>query len=788
MTREGRLRSAYELVVRSTKLRAPQAMALGSVLNALLRLPRPLFECEDEVSRERLRIDEKWSHPFHPRFTLSLATGVGKTRLAGAIMALLWLSREARTFLLLAPRRAVLRRLDDALNPKFREYIFVDPKLVPEPLVIRSDEIDGPLAIEREMHLLATGPRIYLLTPQLIATSPRFKERQQHAQVSPADVLRSKKDLVVIADETHHFGRTSAAETTAWTSAVRALKPRLEIGLTATARPDDQVLYDYPLRRAIPEGFTKKVQLLVRQFVDEATAPDDVDHATVDYALQRLEIKAAAVRKGSTPPFPDVKPVAVFFAQDIEHAQRIHDWIINTGRLPQEALLLTHSEKAKTEDELERLLGIESMSNPVRAVINVAELTEGWDVTNVYVVAPLRKMASFTGALQSMGRGLRLPAGRQVGEREVDTLDVVCFGRETLQKIIEQATTWSGQSIAPPPGLEVRNYTQTATRLVRVDVPVQRQAALNYFELHVAHREVSLSLEPEALRHLTDMAVQSLELADAHGRVGTEGGAAVRLDRERFLSAAASRALRAMSKYLSDEVHRDPMVALVRRWLDTERPNEPLVRFDPIEVGEAIARLLVRSVETAPPEYAASDGTIQFEAMPFSEQFEEPAASADETQRSVRIEDLPTYSESSEFNHTIPYGGWRNSTHAAYRFDSLPEIRLATMLDHARAIQWWTKNQPRRFRIATPLGGYHPDFLLVERFEGQELIWVLEVKSDVLWQALESEARLKAAAARAWCRLQTERSGRRWSYGVALESDVLRDQSWDALRSKLDVR
>lgn len=82
----------------------------------------------------------------------------------------------------------------------------------------------------------------------------------------------------------------------------------------------------------------------------------------------------------------------------------------------------------------------------VRVVVNVFQLSEGWDVTCVYVVVPLRAMATFQNAIQTMGRGLRLPFGMRVGDPEVDQLDVLCFGKETFEKIVELAIKEFGKA------------------------------------------------------------------------------------------------------------------------------------------------------------------------------------------------------------------------------------------------------------------------------------------------------------------------------------------------------
>jgi type III restriction enzyme len=249
MTRDRLLREACELVVRTMNLRPPQAEALRNLRDALLRLPTRLQDCSQEQRREFLAIQEGWRHAFHPTFTFALATGVGKTRLAGGVIAFLWLTAEARTFLILAPRRAVLRRFESALDPSFREYIFVDPNLVPQPSIMRSDEIDGPRTFESDSDLVAEGPKIFLLSPQLVATSERFQRAAPLIGISPAQALAARKDLVVIVDEAHHVGRLTNRETTAWAGAIRALSPCLQLGMTATPRGEEGRAH--PLRLSI---------------------------------------------------------------------------------------------------------------------------------------------------------------------------------------------------------------------------------------------------------------------------------------------------------------------------------------------------------------------------------------------------------------------------------------------------------------------------------------------------------------------------------------------------------
>ena len=62
---------------------------------------------------------------------------------------------------------------------------------------------------------------------------------------------------------------------------------------------------------------------------------------------------------------------------------------------------------------VEHLLTVEDRTNPTEIVIHVNMLKEGWDVTNLYTIVPLRAANARTLIEQSIGRGLRLPYGKR---------------------------------------------------------------------------------------------------------------------------------------------------------------------------------------------------------------------------------------------------------------------------------------------------------------------------------------------------------------------------------------
>jgi type III restriction enzyme len=88
---------------------------------------------------------------------------------------------------------------------------------------------------------------------------------------------------------------------------------------------------------------------------------------------------------------------------------------------------------------VQKLLDVENAANPVEIVVHVDQLKEGWDVTNLYTIVPLRTADSRTLVEQSIGRGLRLPYGHRTGNAAVDRLTIVAHDR--FQDIVDLANS-----------------------------------------------------------------------------------------------------------------------------------------------------------------------------------------------------------------------------------------------------------------------------------------------------------------------------------------------------------
>jgi type III restriction enzyme len=137
-----------------------------------------------------------------------------------------------------------------------------------------------------------------------------------------------------------------------------------------------------------------------------------------------------------------VKPFMLVIASDTQHADElvklIEDNSFFEGRYRGRVIQVHSGQKGSEKDEnVERLLAVERPDEPTEIVVHVNMLKEGWDVTNLYTIVPLRTADSRTLVEQSIGRGLRLPYGRRTGVPAVDRLTIVAHDR--FQDIVDEA-------------------------------------------------------------------------------------------------------------------------------------------------------------------------------------------------------------------------------------------------------------------------------------------------------------------------------------------------------------
>jgi len=251
---------------------------------------------------------------------------------------------------------------------------------------------------------------------------------------------------VLLMDESHRY-RASAG-----IRAINELKPVLGLEVTATPwtegggrqQPFRNVIYGYPLHQAMVDGFVKEPAVATREnFNPAALSEEELERIKLeDAATLHESVKADLVVYASNSGRPLVKPFILVVAQDTGHANRLLALLTSDafrdGRYRGRTIMVHSAQSGEEKDEtVERLLAVENPREPTEIVIHVNMLKEGWDVTNLYTIVPLRAANSRTLVEQSIGRGLRLPYGRRTGVAGLDRLTIVAHDR--FDEIIREA-------------------------------------------------------------------------------------------------------------------------------------------------------------------------------------------------------------------------------------------------------------------------------------------------------------------------------------------------------------
>ena len=768
---------AFEQVKGAMSLRTPQLEALEKFHQTLQRAETPLNELSAEDVAALFREDNpNWVFDHSTtEFTIHMATGVGKTRLIGALIAYLFLSKQSRNFMIVSSRTEIIRKFIAACTGE-RNYLFVDQSLVDYPTVFNSE---SNVSSFTQSGMFDKGPRIWVISPQsLTANNARMKFKGQFDKCSPVEYIQQLDDLVIFFDESHHLGLDSEQDSV-WRTELNALNPKMIIGTTASVSENqNNIMYSYDLKRCLNEHlYTKFVRMLPDKKSD-AISDEEYDHVTLRFALQRLETKQKFLDDFCRVNEINqrVKATMLVACEDIPHAEATTKWLQNYME-SRNAVLLVHS-RLNENEFVPALKSLEDPNSPVKVVVNVMMLNEGWDVSNIYVIAPLRSMASTTLVTQIMGRGLRLPFGHQVGDEEVDTLDVLCFGHETMQDIVTKLTR-EGFGANNKKGITV--VQPVDTNKPEDNFVPKKKICLNVVGEDRELRIPQYKMNREAL-NLDIIDIPALKPQDAHYFLINELtikrlGTSVEFERGEFVSMVTSEVIKQCT-YLKFRSHFAKVKRLVERFLTASRFTEDTIKLDPARVIAHIKTCLDKLIKQQKVSYErlSDDLVIDLASIQVSvpETFEHPFDCV-----------MPMEDWDNKLHKGIPFGGWTRCNYEAIPFDTKNEYRIARVIDTSDEVKSWFRNLPGIITLLTPAGNYSPDFAVFLNLEDKNIL--LELKDDDRFGGEEQDATIKANAAREWCKAQTVASGKPWEYWLLLDSDAEYCQTFDDIKDCVDM-
>lgn len=451
--------------------------------------------------------------------TFSLATGVGKTRLMGAFIAYLYTNHNIKNFFVVAPGTTVYEKLKkDLSDPSNSKYVFKGLGCFHKPPEVITDDDYRTKTIS----FFESDVRIFVFNiDKFNKEGSKMKKINELIGESFYGYLANLEDLVLIMDESHHYRAEKGMQ------ALNELNPLLGLELTATPIvtsgakqiPFKNVVYEYPLSKAIEDGYTRtpfagtRTDINFYNFGDEELDKLMIIDGLKLHERSKIELKAYYNNNNSENNLiRKVKPFMMIVCKDTDHATWVENFVKSdefAEGLYKNKTIVVHSKQsgAESEENTRLLLDVEKYDNPVEIVIHVNMLKEGWDVNNLYTIVPLRTAASKVLREQMIGRGLRLPYGDRTGNEIVD--GVYLTAHDKFQDILDEAK--KGDSIFKAGNIikleEIEENISTTQTTSELDKDKVKEEA---YAIGIEKGEKSDELIDETISHVKDEVIKEI--------------------------------------------------------------------------------------------------------------------------------------------------------------------------------------------------------------------------------------------------------------------------------------
>lgn len=351
---------------------------------------------------------------------------------------------------------------------------------------------------------------IFVLSVQSFATNNKDGRRVYRENENLTDVISKYEDTasrvegadeyslmnllyhlnpVVIVDESHNF------EADLRVDMLKNINPRFILDLTATPKAKSNII-------SFVDAYKLKLENMVKLPVIVYNMVETSDVLASAIRLQeRLEERAIAQEQQGG---KYIRPIVLFQAQpktsdDNETFDRIKGNLILMG-IPEARIRIKTAEKDEIKNE-----DLMSKDCPVRYIITVNALKEGWDCPFAYVLASLANKTSRVDVEQILGRVLRLPHTEQHRDPMLNMSYVfTCSAnfRNTLENITK--------------GLNNAGFSERDYRLASPLVESQRQEPLSMFDvaaedLRMTSEEVEINAEEVKEKLNTSSLTNSIE-------------------------------------------------------------------------------------------------------------------------------------------------------------------------------------------------------------------------------------------------------------------------------------
>lgn len=759
--------STQKIIDKITKeldLRKPQELCLVK-LDALMNS----FKIGEDPKEIEVKLagNLKFDTDF-PSFTYALATGVGKTRLMGAMIAYLYYTKGLKDFFILTPGETIYTKTINNFTNGHKKFVLQGLTDFPMFNLVTGENY----AYADFGNKLFDAVNIYIFNIQKIFNERRdvefrFHKYQETLGSSFAELLQ-KKDLVILMDESHRYRGEKSLR------AINHLQP--ELGLEFTATPTSaNVVYSYSLADAIKDskraldnlnnggdisgGYIKIPGVVARS--DNFAYEGDIDQIKLEDGISLHRKKKALVEEYcKNNKIKMILPITLITTKSIQHANEVKEMIIDDdffdGDYKNKTLVVTSESEV---DSINQLLQLEEPPpiNKNEVVIHVDKLKEGWDVRNVFTIIPFRASISKTLIEQTIGRGLRLPFGQLTGIEELDSLDII--SHDNFARVVSVA-----HEVAE--GIMVKEATQREEmrveeikptgdkklwiRIPRVETKVQSSNKLEFFPIEMRLDELK-KINPKLIK-ADIVSGERQELADVSTKEEIDPV-------NRFVR------LIILETPELDVSHKAVLQKIVKHYLaqlkfDNKTLSKLVKLHEQTILNDILLQVKQKLQEDTKIKFTVLDEEVGYE--PYSKAVKATAVALNKDE----------VSDTDARSNLID--GYEKSVYSTYVFDSTQEKLLADSLDADRTVKSWIRLRLGQLPIRYLYGNYNPDFV-VERTDG---IYLVEVKDKSKLDKKDPEVFSKAQKAEEWCGIASKATGKKWVYKLVPHTAVTKVDSF----------
>jgi type III restriction enzyme len=726
------------------------------------------------------------------RLAMKMATGSGKTMAMS--LCIVWSyfhalyeedSPMTSSFLVIAPNLIVFERLksDFGDGATFRRDPLVPPEWAHDfDLAVLLQDDPSPVTARGVLYLTniqrlyepATGRGKNKAAPNPVEAmvGPRVNRDVDASSAERLfDGIAGRGRVMVLNDEAHHVHD----EKLMWNQTIERLHGKLremaeddpgagvvsQLDFSATPKYTDgavfrHVVVDYPLAQAVRDGIVKTPVIgeVKGAEVELGDTSFERNRQWLDVAVERWRVFHESLAPSGK------RPVLFVMCENTREADIAGDYLSQMSEFAGDRLLVIHTNssgeitKADLDVARNAARDVDGPDSPIRCIVSVLMLREGWDVRNVCVIVTLRALTAANKILpeQALGRGLRrmtppgsgfdervvvieheafrnlwsaeLDGGLIIERKDADKIDsgaITIFADEAKHRfdiVIPQLTRALGRSDSALSQLNPHDVPDPKHRLAVPDV--QPEEYIQYRGVHLIDKGVIEEYEfrvPYAEDPSGVITYYTRSVARAGG-----------VDR---LSGAFATLAPMVRDYLKERVF--------------ERPVELDDRIILSRLAENDAQALVKGA------FAEA-----IRALAITER--EPAI----TDNAFRISETPPFPWS---RRTV------DGQHTVFNLtpvDNALEARFAEFLDRASDVTAWAKlTMSSRFALeyiakAGALRYYYPDFVL--RLADDSCL-IIETKGQE-----DLDVALKDRRARRWCQDATRLAGRQWAYEKVVQN------------------